>query len=92
MFEGGISEDQVWKFNRIKVSDLKQASDTDIDIEVVIDKQEKIKQLNGFKNSVSSDYEEINRRLSYKYSFESSVDMPTKLSVTDLKMLKEEII
>lgn len=52
-------------------------------------KKERIAQMEKFKNQQNSDfYNEIGSRLGFRYPFESSVNVPTKLSVTELKKLR----
>lgn len=56
-------------------------------------RSERINRVADFKNRANSSFkDEIDRRLKYKYAYLSSVNVPTKLSVTDLKMLKNENI
>ncbi len=51
----------------------------------------KIKAMNGFKNKENSPYnKEIGRRLSFKYPYFTSVNIPTKLSVTELKNMENK--
>lgn len=51
-------------------------------------KEKNLAMMDEFKNSKNSPhYEEIGRRLTYKYQYMTSVDIPTKLSVTELKNL-----
>ena len=53
--------------------------------------ESKIALLNEFKFKENSPhYEEIGRRLSFKYPYMSSVNIPTKLSVTELKNLEDK--
>jgi ATP-dependent helicase/nuclease subunit A len=52
-------------------------------------KKERIAQMEKFKNQQNSNfYNEIGSRLGFRYPFESSVNVPTKLSVTELKNLR----
>jgi ATP-dependent helicase/nuclease subunit A len=54
-------------------------------------RESRIAVMNKFKNGENSPYyEEIGRRLSFKYSYMTSVNIPTKLSVTELKNLKDK--
>jgi len=56
-------------------------------------RSQRINRLADFKNQVNSSWkDEIDRWLKYKYGYLSSVSVPTKLSVTDLKLLKNENI
>lgn len=53
-----------------------------------ISKDDKISEIRNFKEQVNSDYaEEINRRLGFEYKYKKSINVPTKLSVTDIKNL-----
>ncbi|MDD4780198.1 MAG: helicase-exonuclease AddAB subunit AddA [Tissierellia bacterium] len=83
IFEKGDLKD--WKVNKFTRSDLSSNMKDEI-----VSKKERIAQMKEFKNQNNSDlYYEIGRRLSFKYSFESSVNVPTKLSVTELNNLKK---
>ena len=54
-------------------------------------KESNIRAMNKFKDKKNSPYfEEIGRRLGFKYPYMSSVNVPTKLSVTELKNLKDK--
>ena len=56
-----------------------------------MDKLQKINEIAEFKNKHNSPLmSEINRRLSYSYKYQGSVNVPTKLSVTDLRILKDD--
>ncbi|WP_246345932.1 helicase-exonuclease AddAB subunit AddA [Sedimentibacter hydroxybenzoicus] len=78
----------VWQVNTISLSQInlnKQEADND--------KAKRIQSIHEFKNQNNSLLKgEIERRLKYKYEFISSVNVPTKLSVTDIKVLKHETI
>lgn len=78
----------VWQVNTISLSQInlnKQEADND--------KARRIQSIHEFKNQSNSLLkDEIERRLKYKYEFISSVNVPTKLSVTDIKVLKHEAI
>ncbi|WP_313164781.1 helicase-exonuclease AddAB subunit AddA [Sedimentibacter sp.] len=78
----------VWQVNTISLSQInlnKQEADND--------KSKRIQSIHEFKNQSNSLLkDEIERRLKYKYEFISSVNVPTKLSVTDIKVLKHEAI
>jgi len=54
-------------------------------------KESRIKELNEFKKMENSPhYREIGRRLSYIYPYAASANVPTKLSVTELKNLEDK--
>lgn len=75
-----------WNINKITLSQISQDSR-----EEAVSKAEHIKEIENFKNNEHSNWKnEIDRRLKYKYAYSNSVNVPTKLSVTDLKMLKKE--
>jgi ATP-dependent helicase/nuclease subunit A len=75
-----------WHINILSLSDIK------FDVkDANINKELKISEIKGFahqNNSESAD--EIDRRLSYKYKYQKSVNVPTKLSVTDIKSLNND--
>ena len=53
-----------------------------------ISKEDKINEIRSFKEQINSEYiDEINRRLSFEYKYKKSINVPTKLSVTDMKNL-----
>ena len=53
-----------------------------------ISKEDKINEIRSFKEQINSEYiDEINRRLSFEYKYKKSINVPTKLSVTDIKNL-----
>jgi len=70
-----------WKMNRITLTQI-----NNISIEKTNDKLERINEIMEFKN-IGEYSEEINKRLGFHYSYQSSVNAPTKLSVTDLKIM-----
>lgn len=75
-----------WNVNRITRSSLSTKMNEELD-----NKNERIQMLDEFKLKANSEYyDEITRRLEYTYPFESSVKVPNKLSVTEIKNLKEE--
>lgn len=75
-----------WKINKITRESLGANANEEIE-----NKNERINALNDFTLQQNTEhYDEINRRLSYKYPYESSVKVPTKLSVTEMKKLKQE--
>lgn len=54
-----------------------------------IEKAKKLEEVRSYKNQINSSYhDEIEKRLSWKYKYNKSVDIPSKLTVTDLKKLK----
>ena len=75
-----------WNINRMTLNQISIKKQ-----EAVVVKRARLNEINDFKNHDNSDFKnEIERRLSYKYTFSSSVNVPTKLSVTDIKILKQE--
>ncbi len=72
-----------WDLKLISLSDLSLNVNDEFNL-----RENKIKELNDFKNKENSPhYQEIRRRLSFKYPYTASVNVPTKLSVTELKNL-----
>jgi len=72
-----------WKVNRLMLSDINYQ-----DSEKTNDRIKIINEIVSFKNKVNSTYnDEIQARLNWKYKYNNSVNVPSKLSVTDLKML-----
>ncbi len=77
-----------WNINKITLSQMDQRSR-----EESANRTERIKEIENFKNNEHSNFkDEIDRRLKYKYAYINSVNVPTKLSVTDLKVLEKEKI
>ncbi len=75
-----------WNISKTSLSQISQKSR-----EEAVNKSERIKEIEDFKNIEHSNWKnEIDRRLKYKYAYANSVNVPTKLSVTDLKVLKKE--
>ena len=75
-----------WNVNRIT---LPQISMSEQEAEKL--KDQRINEISDFKNLEDMDLKiEIEKRLSYRYAYSSSVNVPTKLSVTDIKVLKQE--
>ena len=73
-----------WKINLVTLSDMNYEN-----VEKTNDKAMLISEICKFKNNINSQYnEEINKRLNWKYAHHKSVNVPSKLSVTDLKVLK----
>ncbi|MDF2677687.1 MAG: addA, partial [Bacillota bacterium] len=75
----------VWNINKISLTELSLKE------EKINEAKKYHEEIKLFKNNINSDYaDEINRRLKFEYSYKNSVDVPTKLSVTDLKVLKDD--
>ena len=75
-----------WNINKISLSQISLRNNEEIK-----SREERIKEIENFKNCENSSMKgEIDRRLKYKYAYSNSVNVPTKLSVTDLKLLKKE--
>lgn len=75
-----------WNINKITLSQISKNEH-----EEAVKKSQRINEIADFKNHGNSNLKnEIDRRLKYKYAYINSVNVPTKLSVTDLKMLKQE--
>lgn len=75
----------VWNINKISLTELSLKE------EKTNEAKKYHEEIKLFKNNINSDYvDEINRRLNFEYSYKNSVDVPTKLSVTDLKVLKDD--
>jgi len=73
-----------WKINMVTLSDINYEG-----IEKTNDKVQLINEISKFKENINSQYnEEIKERLNWKYAHHKSVNVPSKLSVTDLKVLK----
>lgn len=86
--EGRISSEDLtgplWSVSRISPYNIKGENERNND------KTLRIKEISEFKNkSNSSCTEEINRKLSFIYKYESSVNVPTKMSVTDLRVMND---
>ncbi len=74
-----------WKVNRFTLSDINYK-----DSEKINDRIKIINEISEFKNNINSPYNAlIQERLNWKYEHVNSVNVPSKLSVTDLKMLKD---
>ncbi len=73
-----------WKVNKVSVTDLLQDRKTYNNVDNI----EKLNNIEGFIDIKS--YEEIERRLSYKYPYENAVNIPAKLAVTKLKNINTE--
>lgn len=72
-----------WKVKRVTLSDINY-----VDSEKNIDRIKIINEISEFENKINSPYnDEIIKRLSWRYAYHRSVNVPSKLSVTDLKML-----
>jgi ATP-dependent helicase/nuclease subunit A len=73
-----------WKVNRYTLSDINYE-----DSEKINDRIKIINEISKFKSKVNSRHNDvIQERLNWKYEYVKSVNVPSKLSVTDLKMLK----
>jgi ATP-dependent helicase/nuclease subunit A len=76
----------MWNINKITLSQISKSEH-----EEEIKKTERINLITNFKNHQNSKLkDEIDRRLNYRYAYMNSVHIPTKLSVTDLKVLRQE--
>ncbi len=75
-----------WHINILSLSDIKyNIKDANFD------KEYKINEIKAFINQNNSDcIDEIDRRLSFEYKYKKSVNVPTKLSVTDMKSLNNK--
>jgi ATP-dependent helicase/nuclease subunit A len=75
-----------WNINKTSLSQISRRNSEESE-----SRAERIREMENFKNSENSSMKsEIDRRLKYKYAYANSVNVPTKLSVTDLKLLKKE--
>ncbi len=81
IFEQGQYKD--WEVKRITYSDIKEVIN-----EVQSDILDKLEELENYSNDEI--YEEIERRLNFKYKYDKSDKTPTKLSVTESKNLEIE--
>lgn len=73
-----------WKVNRYTLSDINYE-----DSEKINDRIKIINEISEFKSKINSRHNDvIQERLNWKYEYVKSVNVPSKLSVTDLKMLK----
>lgn len=73
-----------WKVNKILVTELLQDRKTYSNVV-------NTEKLNNIEDSIDrKSYEEIDRRLSYKYPYENAVNIPAKLAVTKLKNINIE--
>lgn len=74
-----------WNINKIEIPDLTKGRKTYHDTK-------SLENLNKLQENIDAEsYRKIERRLSYKYGYESSINIPTKLSVTAIKNLNSEI-
>lgn len=72
-----------WKVNVMSLSDINYN-----DSERINERSKIVNEIFEFKNKINSPYyEEIQERLGWSYAHYKSVNVPSKLSVTDLKML-----
>lgn len=75
-----------WNINKVTLNQMSK-----IEQEALVKKKERINEIANFKNQDNSNHrEEIERRLNFKYAYINSVNIPTKLSVTDIKVLRQE--
>lgn len=73
-----------WKVNRIGATDLVQDRKAYSNVEIT-------EKMSDIEDSTDGKYyEEIERRLNYKYPYEDSIKLPAKLAVTQLKNLNTE--
>ncbi|WP_312831767.1 helicase-exonuclease AddAB subunit AddA [Sedimentibacter saalensis] len=87
-FKENLNFSSDWNINRIT---LPQISMTEEEGQKI--KENMLHEINSFKNYEDLNMKnEIERRLDYKYAFSKSVNIPTKLSVTDIKTMKQEKI
>lgn len=87
-FSGKSSFTSYWNICRIT---LPQISITEEEGKKI--KENFLEDIENFKYQEDTiQKKEIERRLSYKYAFSKSVNIPTKLSVTDIKNMKQEKI
>ena len=77
----------VWQVSTISLSQISLNKQEEIS-----SREKRIQSVYEFKNQDSLLKHETDRRLTYKYGFTSSVNIPTKLSVTDIKVLRRETI
>ncbi|MBP1926087.1 ATP-dependent helicase/nuclease subunit A [Sedimentibacter acidaminivorans] len=74
-----------WKVNRLTMSDINYEDSAKTNDRIKI-----INEILEFKNKINSPYNEaIQERLNWRYEYVKSVNVPSKLSVTDLKMLED---
>lgn len=78
----------LWKINRIFISDMKTENKKILDDEY--NRRQEISKFGLQINNDKDTFKEITRRLNFDYPFKNSVNVPTKMSVTDIKMLKNE--
>lgn len=87
-FKENLNFSSDWNINRIT---LPQISMTEEEGQKI--KENMLHEISNFKNYEDLNMKnEIERRLDYKYAFSKSVNIPTKLSVTDIKTMKQEKI
>lgn len=70
-----------WNVNRISLEELSGYINTSRDIDIIEEMNKSIIDISD------KDYSEIDRRLSFKYPYKNSVDVPSKMSVTAIKNL-----
>ncbi|HHZ01693.1 MAG TPA: helicase-exonuclease AddAB subunit AddA [Tissierellia bacterium] len=75
-----------WNVRSITPYDLSENMNLELNI-----KEGRLAMMREFKNKINSPhYEKIGSYLSYKYPYRTSVNIPTKLSVTDINNLKDK--
>ncbi len=79
-------------FNSRWVINILSLSDINYNVkDINIDKEIKINEIKSFVNQINSDKaQEIAQRLKFEYKYKKSVNVPTKLSVTDMKNLSND--
>lgn len=75
-----------WNINKISLAHISKNEK-----EEAVKRNDCIKELTDLNAQEHSQWvNEINRRLNYEYAYNNSVNIPTKLSVTDIKALQHE--
>ncbi len=75
-----------WHINILSLSDINYNVK-----DINFDKELKISEIKSFANqNYGEKVQEIDRRLSFEYKYKKSVNVPTKLSVTDMKNLNND--
>ena len=81
-----IGQQEGWNLKLLSQYELSMSVNDEFNL-----KESRIKELNEFKKMENSPhYREIGRRLSYIYPYAASANVPTKLSVTELKNLEDK--
>lgn len=85
-FPGNLNLTSEWNIRRITLPQISLTEDEGQKI-----KERLMNEINDFKNQEDPNLKnEVERRLGYKYAFSKSVNIPTKLSVTDIKTMKQQ--